>query len=342
MTCAPRRSTAAARVDAGWTGLLGQEMAGRSAMRRAALLALCLHRHYSAAAVEPRDCDACRLLHVAPSTVVGGDGSGGDGSASAPFRSVHAAADSLATCARPAGCPPATVMLQSGVHLLDGRPLHLGTEAGGGAQRWVSAASDAVLSGGVLVAGWRPATDQPMSAGRLTHWTAPLPRGARPKTMRIGATRAPQVTFPSVDNTPAAAQYLFAREVNATSTPVADVVSFDTDSLPRGWESWTNLVAYTWPGSSWVGMRLHASPAPTDDSDSDSSGALARFIFESSTGVSNFRMGNRVKFAGAPELLGQPGTSGIWAVDEANQTVHLLSEAVREKTAPHFVHLFVL
>eukprot|EP01043_Picozoa_sp_COSAG02_P082688 COSAG02_NODE_20857_length_813_cov_0.866947_1_plen_156_part_01 len=153
----------------------------------------------------------------------------------------------------------------------------------GGSQRWVGEPG-AILSGGVSVTGWKPfaqqsaaATARTTAAGKLTRWTAPLPEGAQAKTMRIGAQRAPQVAFPSVENTPAAAQYLFARQVNA-STPTADIVRFDMDILPADWMKWTNLVAYTWPGSSWVGMRLQASPIVATVPDGDDHD-LASFTF---------------------------------------------------------------
>ena len=244
---------------------------------------------------------------------------------------MHAAAEALAACDRPAACPPATVVLHSGVHELGGRPLHLG-----GAQRWVGEPG-ATLSGGVSVTGWRPTARKQLATGETTtHWTAPLPQGARPKSMRVGMARAPEVTFPSVDNALAASQYLYARQVNVSTPGTADTVRFDTDALPAGWAKWTNLVAYTWPGSSWVGMRLSASPTqttPTPDHTHPSEAGtdnLASFKFESATGVSNLRTGNRVRFAGAPELLGEPGTSGVWAVDARTRTVHLLSKAEPE------------
>lgn len=277
-----------------------------------------------AAAAAARGCGPCSELHVSPCVSPDSAGSAdGDGSAGAPFRSVHAAADALAACARPPTCPPATVLLRHGVHTLAGMPLRL--VAGSGPQRWVGVpgphGEPSVLSGGVAVTGWKPAA-APM-AGELTHWTAPLPQGAQPKTMRIGAARAPQVTFPSVDNTPAARRYLFAREVNVTVPGTTDAVWFDETALPTGWEGWTNLVAYHWPGNSWVGMRVQATPSPTGTGPPD---GLAGFVFENAAGNSNLRMGNRVQLAGAPELLGQPGTSGIWAADQHAQVVHLLSE----------------
>ena len=243
---------------------------------------------------------------------------------------MHAAAEALSECSRPAYCPPATVVLQSGVHELKGHPLRLA-----GSQRWVGEPG-AILSGGVLVTGWRASALKPTGAGNLTRWIAPLPDGAQPKTIRVGAKRAPQVTFPSVENTPAAAQYLFAREVNISVPGIADIVRFDKEALPAEWMKWTNLVAYTWPGSSWVGMRLRASPTAPGLAPSHTSqqapvvDALASFSLESVAGVSDLCAGNRVRFAGAPELLGQPGTSGIWAVDEGTRTVHLLSEAEPE------------
>ena len=41
-------------------------------------------------------------------------------------------------------------------------------------------------------------------------------------------------------------------------------------------------------------------------------------------------LGNRIVFAGPPTLLGVPGTSGVWAADEATGQVYYLSEQVPE------------
>ena len=114
------------------------------------------------------------------------------------------------------------------------------------------------------------------------------------------------MAWPSVDAGSAAAQSLFARQVNATATAASDsdAVRFDMAALPAGWQSWTNLVAYTWPASSWIGMRVQAEPSPSDPPD-----GLARFVLQRVVGPP-LVMGNRVQLAGAPELLGQPGASG--------------------------------
>eukprot|EP01047_Picozoa_sp_COSAG01_P079097 COSAG01_NODE_14865_length_1401_cov_1.728111_1_plen_183_part_01 len=137
-----------------------------------------------------------------------------------------------------------------------GRALRLGGR-GGRAVRWVALPGPnrepAIISGGVLVTGWTPASSEQPPAigaggGRLTRWTAPLPaqvaaQSGQPKTMRVGSRRAPQVTFPAVDNHPAATRFLFAREVNASSlVPGAVVVKFDLAALPDGWQTWTSLV----------------------------------------------------------------------------------------------------
>eukprot|EP01052_Picozoa_sp_SAG31_P015324 SAG31_NODE_982_length_10556_cov_18.203883_4_plen_450_part_00 len=211
--------------------------------------------------------------------------------------------------------------------MLGGDPLRVA----GREQRWVGSPG-AVISGGAAVTGWKPAQhpNTEPTRGRVQRWTAPLPVKAKPKTMRIGPSRAEQVAYPSVHNMPVATQYLFARLVNATSSSrepnmLAVIVSFDLADLPNGWETWSNLVCFFWPANSWVGMRVAARPSPTDPPDS-----FARFILESSDGFSGLRIGNRVQFAGAPEMLGQAGSSGIWAADEHSQTVHLLSDRVPE------------
>jgi hypothetical protein len=279
------------------------------------------------------------VLHVRPPSSSGGrkggGGGGGNGSVAAPFLSVHTAAAAVAASADTDAA--ATVLLHHGVHTLGGRALCLGGR-GGRAVRWVALPGPnrepAIISGGVLVTGWTPASEQPPAigadGGRLTRWTAPLPaqvaaQSGQPKTMRVGSRRAPQVTFPAVDNQPAATRFLFAREVNASSlVPGAVVVKIDLAALPDGWQTWTSLVAYTYPGNSWVGMRVEATPLPGDN-DGD---GLASFRFTNAGGFSGLRAGNRVQFAGAPELLGQPGTSGKWAAGTGH--VHLLSEGEPE------------
>lgn len=306
------------------------------------IVALCALRyaHAPTAVTSGSTCglSCTAVLHILPpasdingSVAMGaiGRGKAADGSKEAPFRSVHDAAAVLANCSYPIPCasPLTTVLLHHGVHSLAGRALRLRGDA---PQRWVGKVGPhgerAIVSGGVPVSGWKPVA--PAATGQLRRWVAPLPPGAQPKTMRIGMARAAQASFPAVDNLPAARQYLYARSVKTSGVqellgaPVETaIVALDAASLPAGWRDWSNVVAYTWPGSSWVGMRVPAEPILAGKL----TDGLAHFKLQSTSGFSGLGAGNRVRFAGAPQILGQPGTSGIWAVDEHARTVHLLA-----------------
>ena len=261
--------------------------------------------------------------HRAPPSASGAGGGGA-------LRSLHEAAAAAEALQR--GHPDAavTVRLLPGVHTLDGHPLIPGHR-----QRWVGeprpGGEPSVVSGGASVTGWVPAPSDavplPPAGNRTRRWVAQLPRGARPKTLRVGAARAPQVTWPGA-HLPAARQFLFARTVvpvNGSGGPAQVNVGIDEEALPAGWEAWTSLVAYTYPANSWVGMRVMAVPNPRATPNGE-----ARFLFTCADGFSGLKPGNRIVFAGPPSLLGVGGASGVWAADEAAGRVYYLSEQVPE------------
>eukprot|EP01050_Picozoa_sp_SAG11_P009555 SAG11_NODE_908_length_6589_cov_5.484129_6_plen_652_part_00 len=262
-----------------------------------------------------------------------GAGATSDGSRVVLLRSVHAATSAAEALQIKHGKEAeVTVRLLPGVHTLAGRAL-----TPGHVQRWVGelgpGGEPSILSGGASVTGWRPLTLSTSSSflspalPNLTHWVAQLPSGARPKSLRVGKSRAPQVTWPSASRPPER-QYLYAQTVthaNASADGSPQVnVCIDEGSLPAGWRQWTNLVAYTYPGDSWVGMRVKATPNPH----ADMSTGQARFTLTCPDGFSGLTRGNRILFAGPPTLLGVHGTSGVWAADEEAGQVHYLSEQV--------------
>jgi hypothetical protein len=246
--------------------------------------------------------------------------------------SVHAAASAAEALQAEHPGAEVTVRLLPGVHALAGHPLIPGHR-----QRWVGGVGGepSVLSGGASVTGWRPLSppsDRIIGTSNLTRWVAELPRGACPKTLRAGQVRAPQVTWPST-HWPAQRQFLYARTVARASNgsaggPPQANVGIDERSLPAGWASWTDLVAYTYPAESWVGMRMLAKPNPHPP-DGMSTGE-ARFTFTCPDGFAGLKPGNRIVFAGPPSMLGVRGTSGVWAADEAAGQVHYLSDQVPE------------
>ena len=97
-----------------------------------------------------------------------------------------------------------------------------------------------------------------------------------------------------------------------------------------GFHTWGNntpgaLVAYVFPGDSWVGLRVAATPLP---------GPGGRFALDCPDGTASLGRGNRIAFAGALEILTSNTTrdserSGVWAVSGGD--VHVLSAAAPEE-----------
>ena len=298
-----------------------------------AVLALLLALAAAAAAPATAGGHAVQFeLVVAPThgAVVSDGAAAGTRTASAALSSVHAAASAAEALQAEHEGAEVTIRLLPGVHTLTGRPLIPGHR-----QRWIGelgpGGEPSVVSGGAAVTGWRPlpASDDGSHARQnLTRWVAQLPPGARAKTLRVGKVRAPQITWPSTQR-PAAHQYLYARTVakaNASADGSPQVnVGIDIRTLPVGWSKWTDLVAYTYPGDSWVGMRVNAVPNPRPDPEGE-----ARFTLTCPDGFAKLVAGNRISFAGPPGLLGVPGASGVWAADAATRQVHYLSEQVPE------------
>ena len=266
-------------------------------------------------------------------------------------------------------CRRAVVWLGPGVHFLGSRgALQLDGAAPASrdlAVEWraAQAASTAtaplpLLSGGAEVTGW---TEQAPG-----HWAAPLAPGTpNPKSVRRGQQRLPQALFPAANASAApAARYLFLLNVtDATDAtppqptpspppppPSAQVVhiSVDAMALPPSWREWSNLAVFVYPLNSWVGLRLSASPVPAPPIDGAATAAAAAAAAAAAgagggdaTGVATFRLecpdgcaglerGNRIVFAGAPALLGAPGSSGAWAFDPPSSLLHVLSAAAPE------------
>ena len=171
---------------------------------------------------------------------------------------IDEANDALSRCAARTDCSTATVWLHPGVHRLVA-PLTIGSNRSGSlSETWRAAAPGAVVSGGVAMTNWTQA-----APGR---WVASL-RGlgevaANPKSVRIGTGRAAQATYPAADAAHAVSRYLYARRVAATNvTNDTFYVDLDADKLPANWANWRNLVAFAFPGNSWVSLRVAARPS---------------------------------------------------------------------------------
>ena len=179
-----------------------------------------------------------------------------DGSITRPFTSVHAANNALARCGQ--GCS-ASVSLHPGTHTLGSQgPLRL---TGDGKQRWVGLRGQngerAILSGGEQLKNWTEVVP-----GR---WRAPLPSGAAAKTLRIGSERALQATFPNGLAWPPKLRWLYVENFKMVNNSLSEVSVQEPSNLPREYHTWGNgtpgaLVAYVFPASSWVGLRVEATP----------------------------------------------------------------------------------
>ena len=235
------------------------------------------------------------------------------------------------------GCS-ATITLHPGTHTLGSQgALRL---TGEGKQRWVGLRGPngerAILSGGAQLTNWTEVVP-----GR---WRAPLPSGAAAKTLRIGLERALQATFPNALAWPPKLKWFYVenfKKMNNNSS-LSEVSVQEPSNLPREYHAWGNgtpgaLVAYVFPASSWVGLRVEATPIQ---------GSAGGFTLDcpqslKGTGVdthgsgtcAGLERGNRIAFAGALEILTSTSIhhterSGVWAVSRGQ--VHVLSDSAPE------------
>jgi hypothetical protein len=256
-------------------------------------------------------------------------------------------------------CHRLVVYLHPGLHMVDGRPLAVGSssvsaealpsppearDVGGGGwwcalplhEEWRGLPTAAgsgggggvLLSGGVRVGGpWRETLP-----GR---WVTSLPPSVvgAPKSIRIGGGRAAAARAPEgVGGVGGGHSYAPVLSVVALSDEGLFRIGVNASLLPASWAEWDHARILFFPQMSWFSMWAEILPgtAPLDSRPADGI-ALFTVRCPHCPPHPNTKMGlapgSRLTFFGDVRMLrGTPETSGVWAV--AGRELTVLSTAM--------------